>query len=70
MMSDLVKVTVNLTKDNFKTVEKLSEATGMNRTDVINKAIVAEKFIFEAESAGKKFLVEDRNGHIQQVIFR
>jgi hypothetical protein len=69
-MADLVKVTVNLTEDNFKTVEKLSESSGMNKTDVINKAIVVEKFISEAQDEGKKFLVEDKNGKIQEVIFR
>lgn len=69
-MSNLVKVTVNLTEDNFKTVEALAASTNTNKTDIINKAIIAEKFLVEARAAGKKILIKDKDGSIQEVIFR
>lgn len=69
-MADLVKVIVNLTEDNFNIVEKLAEETGQNKTTIINKAIMTEKFLSEAVSEGKKILVQDKDGTLQQVVFR
>ena len=40
-MSDLVKVTVNLTRAAFDALEASAEQEGLSRTDVINRAVLA-----------------------------
>jgi len=68
-MKDIVTVTVYLTDVNYDKVESLSEQTKMSKTDIINKAIQTEKFINDCQAEGKKILIEDQDGNIEEVTF-
>jgi len=69
-MGDPVKVTLNITKENYDAVEKLAERMGINKTSVINLAIKTEKYLSDAISEGKKILTRDEKGNFQEIFFR
>lgn len=69
-MEKSVKMTLNITQDNFVAIEEISKDTGMNKTDVINKAIVIEKFFNDVKKKDQKVLIQSEDGSLREVIFR
>nr|VFK39185.1 MAG: hypothetical protein BECKTC1821E_GA0114239_100431 [Candidatus Kentron sp. TC]VFK40238.1 MAG: hypothetical protein BECKTC1821D_GA0114238_100915 [Candidatus Kentron sp. TC]VFK54934.1 MAG: hypothetical protein BECKTC1821F_GA0114240_100623 [Candidatus Kentron sp. TC] len=58
---DVTKVTVNLPTDQFEFLEKQAAKEDLTFTDVLWRAVNAEKFFVEQEKLGRKILVEEKN---------
>jgi hypothetical protein len=62
--------TVSLTVPNEAAVRDLAAATGLNKTDVINRAIRLYLLVHRAESRGGEVLVRhEADGEVQRVYF-
>lgn len=64
------KVTINLTDENVKTVEELAIRRNLNKTTIVNQAIIVEKFIDDARDRKAKVIIRERDGTEREVIFR
>jgi hypothetical protein len=64
-----VKVTVNLHEDVVKALEALAKKRGVTMTEVINRAIVDEKYFDDAVSEGRRILLLEKNDQMTEVIF-
>ena len=69
-MSDVVKLTVNLTPEAAAVLKDLSTKQGLSMTNIINRSIALEKFVWEEKEKGTHIQVEDKNGKIRVVILR
>jgi hypothetical protein len=52
----LVRLTVNLTKRSHESLQKISEQTGMGKTDVVNRALQVYSLVED--------LLDRNNGHL------
>jgi hypothetical protein len=64
------KVTLNLTEENVRSVEKIAQDLDTNKTTVVNRAIILEKLVHEANSRDAKILIEEKDGSIKELIIR
>ncbi|MEV6306240.1 hypothetical protein AB0M02_42995 [Actinoplanes sp. NPDC051861] len=65
----LVRVTVNLTKRSHRDLQKLTEETGLGKTDVLNRAVQVYALVEDLLSDGEGQLVVTRKDGTQQRIF-
>jgi predicted DNA-binding protein len=70
MASNVIKMSVNLPAAAVKVLKKLAKKRGLTMTDVLRQAIGTEKFIEDVNEAEGKVLVEDKQGHVRQLVFR
>jgi hypothetical protein len=49
---------------------RMAEKTGINKTDLLNRAIALLRFITLECPEGTKFLIEDRKGNQKQVLIQ
>ncbi len=68
--SGVIKMTVNMSKENMESAKKLAVKNSTSVTDIINRAVVLEKFFEEKKSEGAKILVKNADGSIVEVFFR
>jgi predicted transcriptional regulator len=68
-MTKVTKLSVNLSDDVVAEIRRLAAKRKVTMTEVIRDAIGTEKFI-EDEKSRSKFLLEDSNGKLRQVVFR
>jgi hypothetical protein len=68
--SNVKKVTFNLPNDQVEFLQRVSAQEGVSVTDVLRRAINAEKFFIDQEKAGCKVLIEDSTHRMMQVIRR
>ena len=68
-MTNAVKLSVNLSPDVVEAIRQLATKRKVTMTEVIRDAIGTEKFL-EDEKDHSKFLLEDKDGKLRQVIFR
>jgi len=64
------KITLNLSDENFRTVNHLAERLQVNKTTVVNQAIKLEGFIQEVIARGGKLLVVEEDGTKKEVLIR
>lgn len=69
-MSELVKLTINLTPEAAQAVRKLATMQRTTVTNIVNRAIALEKFCSEERAKGNTLQIEDRKGNVSEVIFR
>lgn len=70
-MSDkVIKMSMNLPADAVKVLRALAKKRRLTMTDVLRQAIGTEKFIDDVNEAEGKVLVEDKRGHVRQLVFR
>ena len=69
-MSEVTKITVNLTNENVKSVERLAADLQINKTIVINKAIRLEEMMQDAVRKGGKIMIEDKDGRVRELVLR
>lgn len=63
------RVSVNLTKRSSEALLLASVLTGLNRTDVINRALQAYAYLEDMMSGGGKVLVQPAGEDVQQLKF-
>lgn len=70
-MSEVVKLTVNVSKENYDLLKSLAKSRSSTVTEVLKHAIGTEKFFDQAtrEEQGK-ILVEDKKGNVREVVFQ
>jgi hypothetical protein len=66
----VIKTTVNLPADAVEAIRSIAESRGITMTEAIRQAIVMEKFLFDAEKAGGKVLIEERDKQVKQIVLR
>lgn len=65
-----IKITVNLPRDTVDTVKLLARKRGVTNTELIRRAIAAEKFLDDVISAGHKVLFRDEEtGDMRELVF-
>jgi hypothetical protein len=69
-MKEVVKLTVNLTPEAAAAVQALAVKQGTTVTNIINRSIALEKFVWEEKEKGNHIQVEDKNGKIRELILR
>jgi hypothetical protein len=69
-MSEVVKMTINISKEAADAVRKLASEKGTTVTNIVNKAIATEEFLQQEIQKGSRIQVEDKNGKIREIIFR
>jgi predicted transcriptional regulator len=67
--NSLVKMTVNLSNDVFQTLKILAEKRHTTVTHILRRAIAIEKYIDQAQDEECKILIEDKKGHLRQLVF-
>ena len=71
MADTATKLTLRLTPEARRTIEKLSaEMGGVTASEVIRRALGTELFLKEAQRRGEKVLLEDGSNRIKEVVFR
>jgi hypothetical protein len=71
MAETATKLTLRLSPDARRTIEKLSkEFGGVTASEVIRRALGTELFLQEAKNEGSKILLEDNSSRIKEVVFR
>ena len=68
--SDVVKMTVNMSKENMQAAKNIASKNATSVTDVINRAVVLEKFFEDKKDEGAKILVKHKDGSMVEVFFR
>ena len=68
-MTKTTKLSVLLSSSVVEDIRQLATKRKVTMTEVIRDAIGTEKFI-EEEKSRSKFLLEDSNGKLRQVVFR
>jgi hypothetical protein len=70
-MADVVKLTVNLPKDEVDALKRLAEKRHLTMTDVIRQAIGTEMFLDDAKEQGSTVLIEDKKKKsVQRLVLR
>ena len=70
MADDATRLTVRMTSDARKAVEKIAEMTGATIADVIRRAIGTELYLLEQKQRGARILIEDRDGKTRELVLR
>ena len=70
MSNRIYKTSFNLSESDFKILESLAEAKDVTKADIIRQALSNFKFIEDTREKGGSILIEDKNKHINKVIFR
>lgn len=65
----LVRVTVNLTKRSHRDLQRLTEETGLGKTDVLNRAVQVYALVENLLNDGEGELIVTRKDGSQQRIF-
>jgi alpha-D-ribose 1-methylphosphonate 5-triphosphate synthase subunit PhnL len=68
--ADVIKMTVNMSKENMDSAKTLATKNSTTVTDIINRAVVLEKFFEEKKAEGAKILVKNKDGSMIEVFFR
>ena len=63
------RLTIALIPDADSALDRLCEATGLKKVDVINRAIQVYEAIDDEQRAGKTWLVRDSVGNEERVRF-
>lgn len=67
--SGLVRVTVNLTKRSHRDLQRLTEETGLGKTDVLNRAVQVYALVEDLLSNGDGALTVTHKDGTQERIF-
>ena len=71
MTDSATKLTLRLSPEARKTIEKLSiEMGGVTASEVIRRALGTELFLKEAQKRGERVLLEDDANRLREVVFR
>jgi len=65
-----VKVTFNVCVEAVSAIRSIAKRRGTTMTEVIRQAIGNEKYIDDMLDEGGRILVEDKRGHVREVLFR
>jgi len=68
-MGSVVKTTLNLPKDEIEALKRLAGRRMVPVTHAFRQAIQTELFVQDLVDQGRKLLVQDEVGELQQVIF-
>ena len=63
-------MSVNLSESVINELKALATKRGTSVTEVLRRAIGAEKFINEVQDRDEKILVENAKGEFRQIFFR
>jgi hypothetical protein len=66
-MADAARLNAILIPKAEQALNWLTESTGLNRTDVVNRALQLYRFVEESTSAGGKVVVVRANGESENV---
>jgi hypothetical protein len=61
-VEQLVKVSMRMPKSSLETVQKLAAESNVSMADVVNRAILAQRFFKDETAKGGKILIEDKYG--------
>jgi hypothetical protein len=67
--SSVVKLTVNVMRNLYEKLREVAARRSISRTEALHQALLVYTFIDEALEHGEKFLIQDRQGRLQQVFF-
>jgi len=68
--SSVLKTTINLTQEYSNAVKDLAAARGTSVNEIIRRAILLEKFLYEAIKNGGKVYVEKPNEPRTEIFIR
>lgn len=55
---------------DYAAAEALAQERGVSFTEAIRGAIATERYLRQAQKDGKRIIVEDRHGTVQEIIFQ
>lgn len=65
---DVVKVSVNLSSDDFLFIKSVADYTGMSMSDVIRHAISMERVAHRIRERGGKLVIEENDERFEIII--
>lgn len=68
--TDAVKMTVNVTPEVAESVRELASKQGTTITNIVNKSIVLERFLYEEMLKGSRIQIQDKDGKVREVLLR
>ena len=69
-MSDVVKMTVNVTQEAAEALRSLAEKQGVSMTNIVNKAIALEKYMYDEVAKGGEVQISQKDGKVKAVFIR
>jgi hypothetical protein len=68
-VNDLTRITVALPQRSFEAMEHVRERTGLSKTDVVARALVALEWMSAQEAEGAKLVARYPDGSEERVVF-
>ena len=70
-MAEVVKLSVNLSREVVDALKRIAERDNVTVTEALRRSISTQKFIDDQQQDGAKILVEDKDKKtVRQVVFR
>jgi len=66
-MSELTRITVNLTEKSTRALDWLSDDTSLNRTDIVNRALQLYRYVQEATNTGAELHIKRPDGRLELI---
>lgn len=63
------RFTVELSEDTMDTIRELADLDGITMSEVVRRAVRANKFLVQTRIAGERVLIQDKkNGHVRELV--
>lgn len=66
-MTELTRLTVNLTPKSDAALTNLAERTDLNRTDLVNRALQLYDYVDKATEAGHQLMLRRPDGQLDRI---